>query len=65
LINSFSPLPLQSDGEEGDGEAVGSDVDKNYEVQFAMSPEPPEQQQEEGEEPTTAESSDNIMISLG
>jgi hypothetical protein len=57
------PLPLQSDGEEGDREEDGSDVDKSYEVQFAMSPEPPEQ--EEGEEPTTAEGSDNIMISLG
>ena len=47
-------LPMQSDGEEeGDreGQGAGSDVDKAYDVQFAMSPEPPEQE----EEPTTAE----------
>lgn len=35
----------QSDEEEGD-EGVGSDVDKSYEVQFSMSPEPPEQEEE-------------------
>ena len=44
-------LSIQSDGEEGDheDEGVGSDVDKTYEVQFIMSPEPEE------EEKTTAE----------
>ena len=52
----YACLPMQSDGEEGEreDEGVGSDVDKAYDVQFAMSPEPPEQ---EGEEPTTAEGS--------
>ena len=54
-------MSLQSDGEDGEVEGEeGSEVDKSYEVQFAMSPECPEQ--EEGEEPTTAAEGMIIII---
>ena len=54
-------MSLQSDGEDGEVEGEeGSEVDKSYEVQFAMSPERPEQ--EEGEEPTTAAEGMIIII---
>ena len=52
---------MQSDDEDGEAEGEeGSEVDKSYEVQFAMSPERPEQ--DEGEEPTTAAEGMIIII---